>query len=77
MNNQRRKEIDSLIAQVEVLRERIEHVLDEEQEYLDNMPENLQCSERAETSGQAVENLESARDELETSVLEYLQAAQE
>jgi len=67
MNKQRRKEIERIENRIEALRELVEEisvaiecVLDEERECLDNMPENLQCSERYEKAENAVENLESA-----------------
>ena len=47
----------------------------DEQDYLDNIPENLQGSERYEAGENAVENLEDAIDWLEdinTSELEEL-----
>lgn len=76
MNNNRRKEISRIIEEVESavstakekleeLQTSIESVRDEEQEYMDNMPENLQCSERYETAEQAVENLDNAASSIE------------
>ena len=38
----------------------LNEVMEEEQEYIDNMPENLQDSEKAETANEAVENLQEA-----------------
>lgn len=67
MNDARRKQIDSLIASmrdltdlVETLQAGIQDVLDEEQEYLDNMPENMQQSERASIAEEAISALEEA-----------------
>jgi hypothetical protein len=37
---------------------------DEEQEYMDNMPENLQGSERYEVADQAIDTMEVAIDRL-------------
>ena len=54
MNKQRRKDIDTIIQSLEETREQIQTVLDEEQEYLDNIPENLKNSERHETAETAV-----------------------
>ena len=58
MNNARRKEISSIIEQVEELKDKLENILADEDEYRDNMPENLWGSERYETSENASENLE-------------------
>lgn len=76
MNNDRRKEISRIIEEIESavstakekleeLQSSIESVRDEEQECMDNMPENLQGSERYETAEQAVENLDSAASSIE------------
>lgn len=69
MNKQRRKRIEDVEKRIEVLRElmeeiytAIEEIRDEEQEYLDNMPENLQSSDRYEAAESAVENLDEAYD---------------
>ena len=68
MNNSRRKEIRAIIAKLEEVKECVENVRDEEQEYLDNMPENLQCSERADVAQNAIDNMEYALDNLEEAV---------
>lgn len=72
MNRERRKsirqivvEIEELQSNMEALLEEIEIVKDEESEYLENIPENLQSSERYEIAEMAVENLESAYDAFE------------
>lgn len=53
----------------------IEDIAADEQDYLDNIPENLQGSERYEAGEEAVENLEAAidwLDDIKTSELEEL-----
>lgn len=60
MNNNRRKEIRNVIEQLEGLQCQIENIRDDEQDYIDNIPENLQESERHETAETAVENLDLA-----------------
>ena len=54
MNNARRKEISKIRDDLASLYSDIETLMDEEQEYLDNMPENLQGSEKYETAEDAV-----------------------
>ena len=49
-------------------------VKDEEEEYKDNMPENLQSSERYTRAEEIVDNLSEALDNLDT-VLEYVEDA--
>ncbi len=72
MNKVRRKEIQRIIEKVEALSgdfeellEEIESVKNDEKEYRDNMPENLQSSERYETAESACEALENAYDTLD------------
>ena len=72
MNNARRKEISSIIEQVEELKDKLENILADEDEYRDNMPENLWGSERYEKSEEASQNLELAISSLE-EVIDYLE----
>lgn len=96
MNNDRRKEISRIIEEIESavatakekleeLQSSIESVRDEEQECMDNMPENLQGSERYTTAEQAVDNLDNAASSIEELIeaidtddlIEYLNDAKE
>lgn len=65
MNNNRRKEIRNVIEQLEGLQCQMENIRDDEQDYIDNIPENLQGSERCETAETAVENLDLAIESFE------------
>ena len=49
MNKTRRKQIDDVIAGLQELQETVETIMNDEEEYRDNIPENLQGSERYET----------------------------
>lgn len=65
MNKQRRKQITELIEQLESLKSQIEEIdidsiRSEEQDYRDNMPENLQNSEKAYNVDEAISQLEDA-----------------
>ncbi|WP_285947093.1 hypothetical protein, partial [Thomasclavelia cocleata] len=60
MNKQRRKEIDNLISDAIRLETSIEDLLADEQDYFDNMPENLQSSDKAEIAENAISCLEEA-----------------
>lgn len=73
MNRTRRNElaklkerIDNVQTEIYEIMEALESLKDEEQEYLDNIPENLQGSERYDRAEQAVDSLEQAHDTLET-----------
>lgn len=71
MNKDRRKEIVKIIQQLEDIRAEIENLETEEQDYYDNIPENLQMSERAENSQDALYNLSEAQSQLD-DVIESL-----
>jgi predicted RNase H-like nuclease (RuvC/YqgF family) len=65
MNKERRKQLselnpklEELINAIEELKSEFESVLEEEQEYNDNIPENLRCSSKTETSDNAINALE-------------------
>ena len=74
MNAPRRKSIQEVIDQFEDLKSTIESLRDEEQEAYDNLPENLQGSERGEAMSEAADSLDSACDSMD-EVLEYLTSA--
>ena len=76
MNKQRRKDIDRIIDNIEQVREEMQTVLQEEQDYLDNIPENLQSSERYETAQEAVNALEEAEGIID-DIIEYLMSARD
>lgn len=76
MNNYRRKDIANIIQQLEELKEQITNVMSEEQEYYDNIPENLQMSEKAENSQNAISELENAECSIDEAI-SSLQTAME
>jgi hypothetical protein len=50
MNAQRRKTLSDLYSQLEQIKSEIEECRDEEQEYLYNMPESFQSSDKGTTT---------------------------
>mgnify|MGYP003301377897 CR=1 FL=1 len=48
MNNNRRKEIKKIITELQLLQIQIEQIRNTEQDYYDNIPENLQTRFRVE-----------------------------
>ena len=64
MNKERRKLIQVVIDRIEELKADLETAVEDEQAYLDSIPENLMNSERYEKAEDAVGNLESAMDSL-------------
>ncbi len=76
MNNQRRKKLEEIAGQLMDLQSDIEILRDEEQEVVDNMPENLQGSERYDIAEAAVDNLDSACSLIE-ELIDYINSAAE
>ena len=64
MNDKRRKRLSEASALLSRASNIISDVLDEEQDCLDNMPENLQYSDRYENMEAAVDKLNDALSEL-------------
>ena len=60
MNRERRKQLRKLSAKVDDLKCELESILWDEQDYYDNIPENLQYSARATESEDAIEKMEDA-----------------
>lgn len=65
MNKQRRNKLSEAIGHLDIALQVISDVRDDEQEALDNMPENLQSSDRYAEMECAVDTMEEAIDELE------------
>ena len=76
MNNDRRKRIDAVKEKLNDLISEIETLYDEEEEYRDNIPENMQGGDRYQMAEAAADNLQSAIDSAEEAV-EYLESATE
>ena len=76
MNKARRKALDKVISKIEEAKELLENLQAEEEEYRDNMPENLQGSERYEAADAAVDNMSSAVDALDEAI-SSIESAQE
>lgn len=76
MNKARRKALDEVISKIKEAKELLENLQAEEEEYRDNMPENLQGSERYEAADAAVDNMSSAVDALDEAI-SSIESAQE
>ena len=74
MNNDRRARIQALINKLEDIKEDIDFIKDEEQEYYDNMPESIQAGERGDKAQEAIDNLDYAYSQID-EVREYLEEA--
>lgn len=76
MNRIRRKALAEIQAKIEELQNDLQVLLEEEEEYRDNMPENLQGSERYEKADTACDNISSALDGLQEAI-DYIMEATE
>lgn len=70
MNKQRRQKIRDVRKEIENCKENLQKILDEEQDYFDNMPENLQGSVRGFNSEDAIDAMESCIEDLENIIEE-------
>lgn len=68
MNNTRRKELQLVIAQMDALCASLEALLAEEEEYRDNILENMQSGENYQKADAACDNLEDAISSLEDAI---------
>lgn len=76
MNAARRKQIQKVYDAIEELSTALEEIQADENEYRDNIPENLQGSERYERAEEACDSLGSAASAL-SEALESLESAME
>lgn len=68
MNNERRKDIDRILGELQQLQSDIDYVLGEEQDAFDNMSEGLQQSYRGQATENAIGELESANSAVEEAI---------
>ncbi len=77
MNKVRRKQLEEIQTELELLNERLGSLLDEEQQYYENMPESFQGGEKGEKSQAAIDAMESAVSTMEdvaSSILEAIES---
>ena len=68
MNKQRRAELAAIAESLSELKDRLETCKTEEEEYLENMPENLQESDKHAQSEACVDNLDDAVSSLDDTL---------
>ena len=75
MNQNRRKQLmewfkkaDAWITQGEELKSRLENICSDEQDYFDNMPENLQGSMRGSDAEEAIDAMNEAIESMENAI---------
>ena len=68
MNKLRRKALGDIIDRLEEIMADLDALKEEEEDYRDNMPENLQGSERYERAEEAIYNMDDAMNNLEETI---------
>lgn len=76
MNKVRRKNLQSIIDRLDDIKADLEEITYEEEEYRDNIPENLQGSEKYERADEACDSLNDAADTL-NEVIDSITTAME
>ncbi len=74
MNKRRRKEILDAKTLIEENLGVIREAIEEEEEYFDNMPENLQYSEKGDLTQEVIGVMEDTVDEIESLLEELMEA---
>ena len=65
MNKDRRKRLEDLSEQIDIIKNELEEIRDEEQEARDNLPDNLQESSKAERMDEIIQAIEESMVYLE------------
>lgn len=68
MNNTRRKQLKTWTNKANQLKDELDSILLDEQDYYDNIPENLQGSQRASDSEEAMAKIEEAMDIIDEAI---------
>lgn len=68
MNKTRRQQLRKWLEDVENIKNELETICSDEQDYFDNMPENLQGSQRGSDSEEAIEQMEEAVSYIEDAI---------
>lgn len=68
MNKQRRKWIEEIRGKLGTLKDELSGVLDEEQEYFDNMPVGFQSGTAGEAAQMAISAMDNAVCQLEEAI---------
>ncbi len=76
MNNARRKELNEALELIYQAQDIINSCKDDEEMYRDNMPENLQGSEKYERADEVIDTLQEAVDGLDEVIGKVEEAAE-
>ena len=76
MNKERRKSLREIQSKLERLGEDLEALKEEEEEYRDNMPENLQESERYQRADEVCDLLQEALESMDNAYQQIEEAVE-
>ena len=68
MNKKRKQNIALFASMLQDIYNKLDTILDDEQDYLDNMPENLQGGITADRSQEYIDNLTEALDYIDSAI---------
>lgn len=68
MNNARRKQLSKWLKDLEGIKSELETICSDEQDYFDNMPENLQGGQRGCDSEEAIDQMNEAVSSIEEAI---------
>ena len=68
MNKSRRKELKKWLENIGTIKSELENIVDDEQNYYDQIPENLQSGQRACDSEEAIDKMNEAVDILDEAI---------
>lgn len=68
MNKARRQQLSKWLAEIEEIKDNLETICSDEEEYFDNMPENLQGSQRGMDAEEAIEQMNEAVSSIEEAI---------
>ena len=68
MNKQRKTEIKNIALKLQYINKDLQKILDDEEDYYSNIPENLLTSSRADDSENAIDDLTDAIEEVNQAI---------
>ena len=68
MNKVRRQQLRKWLQDLEEIKNELETICSDEQDYFDNMPENLQGSQRGMDSEEAIDQMNEAVSSIEDAI---------
>lgn len=68
MNAERRKQLNKVLESLELAKATLEELKDEEQEYIDNMPESFQYGEKGDKATEVIDRMDDAMSNIDDAI---------